>query len=301
MPPAPDPAPAGGDGAGGSSPTLAYDPYPPLAGAHPAGPSMVAPPFGPQPWQSPAPPASRDRGLLIAAVITGVVLLVACSGLVGGLFLLRGTNTAEADRAPQAPPPGGMRSPTAGQGPTGSAAPEAGGESVQQGPQASEYPPTNTSDLDSLCEESTFFPQLPKRAGKAPHPVVLLVGGESGGRYQDGTYYFDEGLSSSVEQTWAAENPGKVQLVACLDRVRTGSTIRSCKYDDPRPETLTLLRADWHLRVYEAATGRKLLDKPMPGDDRSCPYVVLTGADKKIYASVSNRAKLGALRNLVKK
>ncbi|WP_319459413.1 hypothetical protein [Micromonospora sp. RTP1Z1] len=63
--------------------------------------------------------------------------------------------------------------------------------------------------------------------------------------------------------------------------------------------TLTLLRAGWRLRVYEVATGRKLLDKAMTGDDQKCPYVVLAGPDKKIYAEVSNQAVLAALRKLV--
>lgn len=131
---------------------------------------------------------------------------------------------------------------------------------------------------------------------------MLLVGNDgSGHRYQNGSYYYSEGLSKRVEQTWASEDPRRVQLVACLDRVSTGSTIRRCKYDDPKPITLTLLRAGWCLRVYEVATGRKLLDKAMTGNDQACPYVVLAGPDKKIYAEVSDRAVVAALRNLVNK
>ncbi|MFE9204467.1 hypothetical protein [Micromonospora sp. NPDC007230] len=104
-----------------------------------------------------------------------------------------------------------------------------------------------------------------------------------------------------MEQTWASEDPKNVQMVACLDRVSTGATIRRCKYDDPKPDTLTLLKASYRLRVYEVATGRKLLDKAIGGDDQACPYVVLVGPDKKIYAEVSDRSLLAALRNLVKR
>lgn len=150
-----------------------------------------------------------------------------------------------------------------------------------------------------MCDDNVYYPQSPKRAGKAPHPVVLLMEGGSGIRFQNGTYYYDEGLSKRAEQTWAAEDASKVQMVACLDRVSTGATIRRCRFDEPKPLTLTLLRAGWRLRVYEVATGRKLLDKAMTGDDQKCPYVVLAGPDKKIYAEVSNQAVLAALRKLV--
>jgi hypothetical protein len=44
-----------------------------------------------------------------------------------------------------------------------------------------------------------------------------------------------------------------------------------------------------------------LLDKAMPGDDKTCPYFALVYADRKIYAKVSDRALVVALRDLVNK
>jgi hypothetical protein len=88
-------------------------------------------------------------------------------------------------------------------------------------------------------------------------------------------------------------------MVACLDRVSTGGTIRRCTYDDPKPDTVTLVQAKWRLRVHEVATGRKLLEKALSGDDRACPFVALVGADKKIYSTVSDKTVLANLRNLV--
>ena len=152
-----------------------------------------------------------------------------------------------------------------------------------------------------MCDEDVYYPESPKRTGEVPHPLVLLVADGSGVRYQDSTYYYSQGISKTVEQVWALTDPKKVQMVACLDRVSAGSKIRSCKYDKPQPDTVTLLRAGWRLRVYETATGRKLLDKQMAGDDQACPYVVLVGADKKIYAKVSDRSLVATLRNLVSK
>lgn len=248
------------------------------------------------PAGSPAPPPPpRNRGLVIAVVALSVLLAVACCGLLGGAFLLRSTETA-ADRATEAP-----RSPATGRGPTASAQAVETVEPVQQGPQPSDYPAAQISDLNNVCDGVLYYPQSPRRAGKAPHPVVLLIGdgGPADHRRQDSGYYYDLGLSKRVEQTWASEDPRNVQLVACLDRVSTGTTIRRCKYDDPKPETLTLVKAGYRLRVYEVATGRKLLDKAMGGDDQSCPYVVLVGPDKKIYAEVSDRSLIAALRKLV--
>lgn len=285
--------------------TGAADPSPP----HPLGqpPSSYGPPqwvppageqpvpFAPQPpvpWAP--PPGPRNRTLVVAAVIVGVVLLVGCLGLTGGMLLLRSATTTASGPAREAP-----AAPTTEHSPGATPEPEASEEPVQQGPEASAYPAEEISDLNRVCDDGVFYPQSPKRAGKAPHPVVLLIGNGSGLRYQNGTYYFSQGLSKKVEQTWAPESPTKVQMVACLDRVSTGTTIRRCKYDDPKPLTLTLLRASWRLRVYEVSTGRKLLEKAMTGDDQACPYVVLAGPDKKIYAEVSDRAAVAALRKLV--
>ncbi|WP_123809786.1 hypothetical protein [Micromonospora globispora] len=276
------------------TPTYGPPPYAPPPGLQP--PTVVSP-LGQQPpvgWPIAPSPTRRDNSAVIVAATLAVVLLVACLGVAGRLLLVNSTKTAASSPASEAP-----LFPTRDHSPTASAEPNESELAVQQGPQPSAYPATEISDLNRVCDENVYYPESPKRAGRAPHPVVLLIGDGSGLRYQNGTYYFDEGLSKRVEQTWASEDPKKVQMVACLDRVSTGSTIRRCKYDDPKPITLTLLRAGWRLRVYEVATGRKLLDKAMAGDDQACPYVVLASADKKIYATVSNKAAVAALRRLV--
>ncbi|MEU4481523.1 hypothetical protein AB0F68_26195 [Micromonospora sp. NPDC023966] len=280
---------------GQSPPGYGSPPYPPPAAEQPSAPPPMVAPFGSQPpagWSP--PPGPRNRTLVVAAVIVGVVLLVGCLGLTGGVLLLRSATNTASGPVREAPLPVATDP-----SPAATAAPDVSEEPVQQGPQASAYPAEEISDLNRVCDDDVYYPQSPKRAGKAPHPMVLLLDDGSGLRYQDGTYYFSQGLSKKVEQTWAPEEPTKVRMVACLDRVSTGTTIRRCKYDDPKPLTLTLLRAGWRLRVYEVSTGRKLLDKAMTGDDQACPYIVLAGPDKKIYAKVSDRAAVAALRKLV--
>ncbi|WBC04842.1 hypothetical protein [Micromonospora sp. WMMA1976] len=296
--PGPPPQPATGPvhqppGTGYGPPT-AGPPYGPATTATPFG---SAPPYGPYP--PPGPPSSgRNRGLVVAVAALSVLLLVACSGLIGGAFLLGSSPREAAEPEPAAPPVAPWRS--SGTTPTPGAT--ASVEPSTRGPQPSDFPAAQISDLNDVCDGVLYYPQSPKRTGAAPHPVALLVGTDMGtGRRHDRVYYYDEGLSKRVERTWASEDPKAVQIVACLDRTGTGATIRKCRYDDPKPDTLTLLKATYRLRVYEVATGRRLLDKTLGGDDQQCPFVVLYGPDKKIYAEVSHRSLLSALRNLVKR
>ncbi|MFI7608990.1 hypothetical protein ACIBTV_28280 [Micromonospora sp. NPDC049366] len=231
-----------------------------------------------------------------------VVLVAACFGLAGGLVLLRKTTHTASGPTAGAPSPRTDGDPDLADRPSASPAADPGPSLSAQpvlGPEASAYGPTEVQDLNRMCDDNIYYPQSPQRAGKAPHPVVVLVDDGSGLRHQDSGYYYPEGLSDRVERTWAAQEPSKVQMVACLDRVSAGTTIRQCAFDDPRPDKLPLVRAGWRLRVYEVATGRTLLDKAMPGDDRSCPYVVMLFGERKIYAKVSDKALLAALRKLV--
>jgi hypothetical protein len=233
----------------------------------------------------------RGRAGLIIAALAPVLALCVGAGVFGVLTVRNVTSAESAGEA--APPPAPQRR---------LVAPSATGEPVPEGPQASSYAPVDDRDLEKVCDGEVYFPQSPKRAGKAPHPVVLLRADRpDSNRIQDQNYYYDLGYSDSVERTWAAEKVAKVQLVACIDLVRGGSTIRRCEYDDPAPDTLSLVRATWRLHVYELATGRKLLDKRLTGDDQSCPSIVLYGPDKKIYAKVGDRAVIAALRPFVTK
>jgi hypothetical protein len=231
----------------------------------------------------------------------GLVLLVACSVAVGSYVLPHSSKAAAPVSGLEAAGP--VSSPTAGAPPLGGPSPIASTAAVGSGEELepSAYSAKDINDLNRVCDENVYYPTSPKRAGKAPHPVVLLVNDGSGVRFQDSTYYFSEGLSKSVDRTWASDDAKNVQIVACLDRVSAGTKIRTCKYDNPKPDTLTLFRAGWRLRVYEVATGRVLLDRRILGDDRACPYVALYGLDKKIYATVSDRVAVEMLRDLVKK
>lgn len=282
-------------------PAVLPQPYGSHAGGPPFGPPVVAPaaPLSPVP-----PAAKRSRAGIAAAVTMGMLLLLVCGGVVRG-FAARPseTKTASGPSTPARSTP--ARSvPLTGLDPSAGAATAENGEPGSQEPQASTYPAEQIGDLDRVCNDNIFYPQSPKRSGKAPHPVVLLVedGDGSDIRLRNGHYHYaDEGLTDRDKAIWASDDPRTVQMVACLDRVSTGKQLRNCQYDDPAPETVALMRADWRLRVYEVATGAKIHDKAMPGDDQKCPTSVRVGPDRKIYAEVSSRSIIVALRGYVKK
>ncbi|MDI6104719.1 DUF805 domain-containing protein [Actinoplanes sp. NEAU-A12] len=292
----------------------------PAAAAHPFGPPATSSPpyasspegqpvqpyaflpsgqqFGPPVTAPAAPPtAKQGRASMIAAVAMSLLLLVVCGGVVRGLVTRASDTNAAADPSAQI-----WSKPQTGSGPDAGAT--GSRESGSEGPGPSTYPAKTIGDLDRVCNDDIFYPQSPKRSGKAPHPVVVLVetGDGSDIRVRNGSYFFeDEGLTEQDTAIWGSDDPSTVQLVACLDRVSTGTLLRKCEYGDPAPETVSLMRADWQLRIYEAATGVKIHDKVMTGDEKKCPYSVRVGPDRTIYAEVSGRSLTQALRKYVKK
>jgi hypothetical protein len=224
-----------------------------------------------------------NRRPVIAVVAVGVVLvLAACSpGSAPPTFVSAASQTPSSSPSPSA-------APVTSQPPA-----------TPQGPQPSQYAATRPEDFSQVCDNNVYFPQSPKRAGRAPHPVVY-INGVVGSRYQETGYYTSLGTSDSVSNTWSPLTPQKVQMVACLDFETQGSKIRICKYGNPVSIVNQLNRGTYELRVYEVATGRKLLDKQMVGDDPTCPV----DGDfnfPTIYADPKGRAIVAALKNLVTK
>ncbi|WP_051366705.1 hypothetical protein [Hamadaea tsunoensis] len=243
-----------------------------------AGPA--APPSSPRP--------GRSRGVIVA--VTVVLLLLGC---VVGRNLMNSS-------PPTTPREAAASSTTARSTPSASPSAAPSATPAQQGPQASEYPAGDVTDLARVCDVDVYYPQSPKRTGGAPHPVVLLEG-VPGNRYQNRTYYDVLGGSKTLDRTWGPTDAGKVQLIACLDYESPGSQIRSCTYTRPADLTVALMRATYTLRVYEVATGRQVLRKQMAGDDPKCPEVVLVGSQNLTHAKPTDKAIVAALRGLVTK
>jgi hypothetical protein len=182
-------------------------------------------------------------------------------------------------------------------------APDAGpSESVSpSGPRAATYPVRNDDDLARVCD-GWSYPRSPKFAGKAPHQISVGVVDslKLPGRHILAAVTVPE-LRESIWRAWIPENAAKTQLVACVDLTRSGGKLKSCKYDDPRPETVGMTQGFYRLRLYETATGRKLLDKPVTGEDEKCPSAIFLAQGEGLYSEVDDRQLYELLNRFVMK
>jgi hypothetical protein len=169
------------------------------------------------------------------------------------------------------------------------------------GPRASTYPVREDDDLARVCD-GWYYPQSPKFAGKAPHQISVGVvdGVVLPSRHMKSSVSVPD-LQESIWRAWMPEDPAKSQLVACVDLVRSTGKLKGCTYDNPSPETVDLKKAFYRLRLYETATGRKLLDKQVTGEDEKCPSIVFLVGGESLYSEVSDRQLYEALRTYVMK
>ncbi|WP_122980097.1 hypothetical protein [Actinoplanes teichomyceticus] len=183
-------------------------------------------------------------------------------------------------------------------GDTGSILPAAP-PTAQVAPQVAARRVRAAADLDAVCANS-YFPAAPRWRGRAPHPVVISVRdrrdlAQRSARTLNPLAY---GSSAAARRAWAPAAT-KAQIVACLDLIGGGATLRNCRTDEPKRPTLPLEVGRYRLTVYEIATRRKVAETTLEGAERSCPWVVLTGSDPTLYTAVSDRQLVRALRRPV--
>jgi hypothetical protein len=276
----------GGPVASGPFPTAYSGPVPPGA----------IPPVPGTGWPQPPKPRSLTAGL-IAAIAVFVVVVLGCIGAIG-VSIVRSddssSNAAPGDRAPGFP-----LLPS-----DGSTEPGADADKAAQGPQASPYGVKDVDDLEGVCDENTYFPQSPKYQGKAPHPVAIMVRDRKDMDTRISEAVYEPGYSNSKtrQDAWNVYfHPAKAQLVACVDLVSGGGKIKTCKFDDPKPDSLPLRVGNYQITLFEASTHKQLFTKKVTGDDRSCPTVVLLGNDRNLYSAISERYYVELLKKYVEK
>lgn len=167
------------------------------------------------------------------------------------------------------------------------------------GPRASDYPARTAEDLGRVCQ-GWYYPQSPPFAGAAPHPVVasLKQRRDSDFRFHPATLDVPYDLPQRLQAAWQPADAGSAQLVACVDLVDTGRPLGECRFDDPQPTTVPMVEGVHRVRLHEAATGRVVAEVRLSGA-RSCPHVILLGADRTIYSEVTGRQLWEALRRYV--
>ena len=170
------------------------------------------------------------------------------------------------------------------------------------GPQASTYPVRKTDDLKRVCDH-WYYPKSPKVQAKAFNPVKAFVSDslDQQSRTESQLYDVPWRATPAIRAAWDPAALAKVRLVACADLTGAGARLKSCKFNDSKPATVPMKQGDYTLSVYEVATGRRLAEKKVKGEDTACPFVVLLGADHTIYSSVSDRQLFEALRTYVEK
>jgi hypothetical protein len=249
-------------------------------------------------WSQPP----RKRGIsggLIAAIAVFAVVLIGCIGAVGVSIVKSDNSSNSADPLHPTYPTFPADDPTVpgldGGDDDGSAA---------AGPQASPDSVKDINDLDNVCDQEMYFPQSPKYQGKAPHPIAIMLKDRKDMDNRIPASVYDVGYSSAKSRTDAWNvyfHPTKVQLTACVDLVSSGAKVKTCKFDDPKPDSLPLKVGTYQLTLFETATRKQLFTKKITGDDRTCPTVVLLGNDRNLYTSISDRAYVAALKKFVEK
>jgi hypothetical protein len=234
-----------------------------------------------------APPAKLKPWAIVTVIVAGLLLMVGGYVVVVVRVIDRAQEVALDDDRYTAPDPW-VSEPVLSPSPSPSeATPE---ETVPSGPRASTYPVREDDDLNRVCD-GWYYPQSPKFAGKAPHQISVGV--------IDSTALPSRNIMSSVSvpdlresiwRAWMPTDPTKTQLVGCVDLVKTGGTLKSCKFDDPKPEKIAMKRATYRVRLYETATGKKLVDKAaVTGEDEDCPSLVFLMGNEPILSKVGDR------------
>ncbi len=283
-------------------PPSGYPPpgYPPPPGFPPPGfpPPAHGTPYGPPPapsWGPPPPPRKTGRWV-IPVVIVSVLVVFGCLSAVGASVMRQSDRVAATsgrDLLPELDP----------SAPEDSATPGAEElESEPTGPKASSYPVREHDDLNRVCDK-WYYPQSPKFAGKAPHQIAVGVVDRKDfpSRIVRSSVDVPYSLNEKSWRAWMPSDAAKTQLMVCVDLKTTGKQVKKCTYEDPKDEQIPLVRATYQVRLYEVATGRKLLDKQVTGNDDKCPGMILLGSDRTIYTGVDDRDLYEMFRGYVMK
>jgi hypothetical protein len=261
----------------------------------PQQPGWVPPP-GPVP-SGPVPPgpvASRKLPrLLIPGLVAVAVLAVACAGAAGYGVVRATNNIRSASDSPSARALPGIPGASA----AASRDPE-GDEEV--GPRASSYPVRTAKDLARVCEQ-WYYPQSPKHRAKESNPISVQVRDDGFDLWSaKDLWSMKYEVRGATEKAWKPTSLTKVRLVACVELVDDGKKVRTCEFDEPK-EKVPMREGVYRLTLYEVATGRKLTEKRMTGENDECPFLVMLDASRTIHSEINERQLFETFRRYVEK
>ncbi|MCA2218105.1 hypothetical protein [Jidongwangia harbinensis] len=260
----------------------------------PGQPGWVPPP-GPPPTGPPAgPPPKKRSPLLIPALIAVALVATSCVGAIGygGIRLANNLNAAQ-ERAED-----GTRPAYAGDTPKRKS--DAADDDAPVGPRASSYPVRTREDLGRVCEQ-WYYPQSPKYKAGSTNPVGVQIKDEEELGWRPQSIYMSSYQNpGATQKAWDPKDPAKARLVACMHRVDNGRKLRSCKFDEPKT-TVPMREGIYRLSLYEVATGKRLAEKKVAGEQDECPFMVMLRGDRTIYSGVDERQLYETFRKYVEK
>lgn len=236
----------------------------------------------------------EDRRHLIWLPVVIVLLVVGCLGSAGySIYRLTHSDRTPIPFAELTGQPAPRVPADVSTGASTGASVGVSGSGAAAGPpeaSASDYPVSTTEDLSRVCDR-WYYPQSPKFTGPAPHPIGVSVKDrlDLPSRLNESFY---------EHPSFDLKEPAKAQLVACVDLVEGGKNVRTCKFDDPKPDSLPLKEGVYQLTLYEVATRRTIFQKRVIGAG-DCPYVTLIGADRTLFTDVTERQLYETLRQYV--
>ncbi|WP_326697586.1 hypothetical protein OG909_09710 [Streptomyces sp. NBC_01754] len=112
----------------------------------------------------------------------------------------------------------------------------------------------------SMCADPQGFEQGAARSEAAPHPVFVY-----------GPWDVREEHPEMFDRTeldvWDPTEPGKVQLVACVDDVGRGEFVKRCEYTaDFGDYFVNLYKTNYRVTLYEARTGKRVASSEFAGN-----------------------------------
>jgi hypothetical protein len=140
-----------------------------------------------------------------------------------------------------------------------------------------------------------------KSSGTQPASIFTRESKDFDTRTQTTLYDIPRWYTTQKQKAWDPKSPAKVRLVGCVDLASSGKKVRTCKFDDPKGLKVPMREGTYRVALYEVATGRKVVDKRVKGEQEECPFLVLLGADRNIYSQVEGRRLYELFRKYVEK
>lgn len=159
-------------------------------------------------------------------------------------------------------------------------------------------PAQSSSDLRAVCN-GTYYPEAPAYSGPGPHPVAVYV--DSGGAIEslgNPGAAVPPGTTDEIRAAWSAREYGRVQIVACAEKVDDGARVKTCTFEGASED---MKKGVYELTVHEVKTRKEVARTRITGAAENCPGLYDVGRDPGIFSEPSPQQLFDALKPHVEK